>query len=85
MSEAPRGTQEAGGRHEAELFWPESGGRRFTFEALADDVVDTADMDEIEAESAPAGAIDSGAAVLVDQPQQFLRLPEVSPREGAIE
>lgn len=86
MGEASRGTQEAGW-NESELLrlgaaggWP-----ALPLEALADDVLDAADVDEIEAESAPAGMLDALGAVFVHQPQELLRLAQVRPGEGAAE
>ena len=68
VSEASRGAQEAAG-HEAELLCLASCSRfGVALEALEDDVLDAADVDEIEAQSAPAGTVDPGASVLIDEP-----------------
>lgn len=85
VSEASRWAQEASG-DEAELLCLSGCSRpRLALEALTDDVLDAADVDQVEAQSAPAGTIDPDASVLVDQAQQFLRLSQVCPREGAAE
>ena len=65
VREASRGAQEAG-RDEAELLGFRACGRpRLALEALADDVLDAADVDQVEAQSAPAGSVDPGASVRV--------------------
>ena len=52
-------------------------------EGAFDDLLDTSDVDELEEERSPAGGIESFAAVLVGQPQEFLALAELRPREVA--
>ena len=83
MSEASRGAQEAGG-NEAELLCGWACRRpRLALEAVADDGLDAADVDQIEAERAPAGAVDPVASVLVHHAQQLLRLTQARPWEAA--
>ena len=75
VSEASRRAQEASG-DEAQLLclsacsWP-----CLALKALTDDVLDATDVDQVEAQGAPAGTIDPVASVLVHQAQQLLRLP----------
>lgn len=85
VSEAARGAQEAGGDEAELLCWSTGSWPRFALKALTDDVLDAADVDQVEAQSAPTGAIDSVASVRVHQAQQLLSLAQVRPREGAAE
>jgi len=78
--EAACGTQEACGAEEDEL--PSGAGGRRGIEALFDDGLDPADVDEVEVQGARAGGVESGAAVLVAEAQELLGLAEVGPGEG---
>ena len=74
MGEAACGAQEAGW-DESELLCLGGIGRLgLALEALADDVLDAADVDQVEAGGAPAGAVDPVGSVPVHQSQQLLRL-----------
>jgi hypothetical protein len=67
VSETSRGAQEAAG-DEAKLLCVASCGRfGVALEALEDDVLDAADVDQVKAQSAPAGTVDPGASVLIDE------------------
>ena len=49
------------------------------------DLLDAADVDELEEECSPAGGIEAFAAVLVGQAQELLTLAQLRPREVASE
>lgn len=68
VSETSRGAQEATGDQAKLLCLAGCGRFGLALEALEDDVLDAADVDEIEAQSAPAGAVDPVASVLIDEP-----------------
>lgn len=50
-------------------------------ESLDDDTLDALDVDEVEAERAPASCIHALRPVLVDESEEFLTLPQLGPRE----
>ena len=84
VGEALRGAEEAGGggRQQDELAARRLGlaGRA---EAVFEDLDDALDAPQLEVEGAPAGDVDAGAAVLVREAQELLRLAELGPREGS--
>ncbi len=71
---------EAGGqRHDGAAL----GGAGLALQRRADDVLDAADVEQLEAQGARTGGIDAGGAVALGQPEQLLRLPQARPGEGA--
>lgn len=67
VGEASCGAQEAGGGYEAEPLW--RGWLGVAVETLAHDRLDATDVDEVEAQRAPAGGVDPVVAVFVHQAQ----------------
>ena len=62
---------------------PRSAGPGSRSSAAREDLLDAADIEQLEGEGARAGGIHAGGAVALGQPQQLLRLAQARPGEGA--
>jgi hypothetical protein len=80
MHETARSPGEAGRqRHDSAAL----GRAGLALQRRADDVLDAADGEQLEAEGPRTGGIDAGGAVALGQPEQFLGLAQARPGEGA--
>jgi hypothetical protein len=80
MSKAPGGPCKPRGQR----LDPAALGRaRGPLEGSAHDLLDPADIDELEGERPRAGGIDAGGAVAGGEPEQLLSLAQAGPGEGA--